>query len=349
MQSLNFNAADSNQIAKAAEKAGISSNTFFSFEQNTETGFFLLPPWSSKGSLAREVWEGYLPEKKRWIFWLTWKDEDPDFPNSDPVLCYINSLISDPSANQDELRRMVPRPRYYANALIFGSKKISGNGQFQRSTSFETPQIASLPSKVWNGICALMMRPGFEVPYDPTKAILFLVSRVGSGLNTEYKIDFAGTRGAMGETTPSRYDLRDLVSGKEDQIRDILSNLPDLTKKWSRPDLADDPRIRSYAEEVKRAIKTKVLSGSSSGIPGVSGTFQNPHSSGFVETNQNNHSQVNVPPPPVFPSSSPLVPSAPMTPSGGNFPNPSSAGLPSPSSLPSVPNIQVPAFPAFGK
>ncbi len=254
---IDFRTANAEVIKEYADQAGkFSDASFFNFEKDTETSFFILPPWGETGLLAREIWACYMPNKKRWNAWRTWNHLNSEFGASDPVVAYLEWLKLQPGVDDSEVKNHNPKVRYYCNAIVTGVRK---GGQYQPFQNMKDPQILNMPSTVWNEICAFMQKPGFDVPYDPNRAILFIASRTGSGLSTEYKVTFAGTRGATGEEVPNRYNLAaPELLGSVDGVKEALSNPNDLDKRWSPPK-GNDSNLLARAEEIKALLKAKFL------------------------------------------------------------------------------------------
>jgi hypothetical protein len=271
MTGLKFQTADNGVISKYAEMSGgFGDVSFFNFEQDSETSFFLLPPWKQNRDivlLAREIYESFLPEKKKWVSLRSWGYINPELAASDPIEYHLNQIAEMPGTDFAELKRHKPKARFYANVLVSGVKKLSQGGEFVPFAKFKEPQIINMPTTVWNEICSLMSKPGFEVPYDPANAILFVVSRTGRGLNTEYRVEFAGTRGATGDVTPNRFNLVNHIEVGELQL--LIDNLTDLDKRWPIPDTSG-PEFIQRREEAKRVLNAKFNGINVNQVPGAS-------------------------------------------------------------------------------
>lgn len=255
---LQFNAANEEVIQQYAEDAGkFDSNVnFFTFAKDTMTMFYLLPSWSAERKLiAREIWEMFLPNKRRWTAWRSWDYLNPEFGANDPVVAFYNHLSQLPNVDMADLKRHSPKARFYANVLVTGTKKLP-TGDFQAFEKGAEVQTLNMPSTVWNEICAMMQKPGLEAPYDPNRAICFQVSRTGSGLSTEYKVQPVGSYGPTGDVTPTRYNLAEHFG--HDTMVKILSELPDLDAQWSPPKTGDSTLLMR-ANEAKEAFKNKFM------------------------------------------------------------------------------------------
>jgi len=337
MQDLGFDfqQPDMKIIGRFASAANRTSDaSFFNFDQDSETSFYLLPPWKQERQcvlLAREVWEAFLPEKKKWTSHRTWSYIDPDFGATDPIEEFLDELSEQvPGIDLQEIRRHTPKPRFYVNALIAGTKKLP-HGDFQNNTKIAEPQILNLPASVWNEICVLMSRPGFEAPFDPTSAILFVVQKTGRGLSTEYKVEFAGTRGATGDVVPNRYNLVEHL-GVDVLKRIIGEDMANLDSRWSPPDLNNTNYIQRR-EEGKRALKTKFLK-TSTAIPGAA---QAPFGSAQIGGNA---------PPPMAPAAPAAAPAAPAAAPAAPLAAPAApTGVPAPSAAPPVAPVATQAAP----
>jgi len=348
--SLKFDTADSAVIkAQAEEAAKFSDANFFQVEKDSEAAVFILPPWSQKREnklLAREIWKMFLPSKKNWICWRSWNYLNPEFGSSDPVTHYVDYLKQKPNVDQTELKDHLPRARFYSNILVSWTRKLP-NGNAQQNSNFGEVKIFDMPSTVWNGICLLMQKQGFEVPYHPEKAIMFIVSRTGAGLNTEYNVTFAGQRGATGEETPSRFNLVEAL-GSVDRVQEIINTLPDLDNRWSPPKSGDN-NVIANAEEAKRSLKAKFenIGVDPSSIGGFGNSLGGVQFGGPVSSQPNSIPNVAPPAPSEYTvKTSPSVtvsesvspPSAPSIPGLPNF---------STSTRPSVntPSVQTPGIP----
>lgn len=345
MKNIEFHNADNDVLTEYAKQSRRANTfNFFAIKADTEAMFYVLPPWNSGGRVARELWEGYMPNKKRWTSYQSWAYTNPDLVALDPVVGFLDELASLDGVDPLEVKRYRPRQRFYVNALVTSTRDLAQPGS--PTTPFPNSkevQVVNLPPTAWNEICAYAQRGGFETPWDPNSAILFSVSRTGRGLQTEYKVAFAGSRSATGEETPSRFNL---VEAFGEEIIPIFDNLPDLDERWSPPN-PNDARHMGYAEEVKRSLKNALLSQQQGIVPGA---FAGPQ--GSVGIGGQSLPQFAAPvapaaptapvaPAPVAPVT--MVPAAPVAPAAPVGPT-MIQGVPAPQ-IPQVPNVQIPDFP----
>jgi hypothetical protein len=263
---LNIPQVDMTLINQGASMLG--SGKFHRFSDEGLTWLFLLPPYNQRGQIAKPVFECFgLPGKKRWTGWETWKYINPAYVDQDPVANYLQQLAA---AGHVDAADMMPKPRYYANGILYQTQKIDGT--VEAFTSEPELRIFTMPITVWNGICNLWGQPGHENPAHPASALLFQVQRSGKGRKgTNYSISVQRDV----QLQPSRYNLLHIFG--EEKVMDILQNkIPDLDEKWPAP--SDKEAVE--AQDIIRALKAKFSLGVAPGtvapgaVPGPIGSVQ---------------------------------------------------------------------------
>lgn len=255
MQSSEFNMPEVDMAFITQGASLLDRGNFYRFKDEGTTWLFLLPPFG-RGKIAKEVFECYgLPGKKRWVGWETWKYIDPMIMDDDPVTTYLTQLAA---AGHEEAAKMLPSCKYYANGILFHTQATEGEVK-----SFHTePELRTfcLPISAWTGICNLWAQPMYAdpKPVHPASAVLLQVQRSGKGMQTRYTVS-----AQMGtDFQPLRYDL--FTQFGDAVMRDILSKIPDLDKRWSPPGDAEAVE----AKDIVRGLKAKFDSVGFGQVPG---------------------------------------------------------------------------------
>lgn len=236
-----------NVEASQAALAASQSSSFFKFEENTVSCLYLLPPWSQRGFLARMIRECFLGKNRgRHTCWASYEIfGHPELGRRDPVTQVVFDAYA-ARGKPDNIKKMLPNTRWYANAIIAGTMKLDAQ------TGAELPdyyplmepkqQIVGFTDALWRDLDKVRRAPGIGCIYDPTAATCVIVKRDDTKEITKYTVALAGARGA-GTFTPEKTNLFEyfekLAPGKGAQmVTDILSSLNDLDAKWPMPNEA---------------------------------------------------------------------------------------------------------------
>jgi hypothetical protein len=326
------NADHMKQAAQAAQERAArrsqGSYTFYNLAEGTETYFYVLPPWSERGAIGRVVWQHFgVPEAKQYTCWQTYDIVHPGIGDQCPV---CNALHAVEKVAGDALDRLWGKPRGRVNVLVVGHRKLNANGDAvepffpfaEENPRF--PKILSLPISVYDELMLIQNGPGVGLVCMPDDAVMVIVKRSGTGIDTEYKLDFAGSRDVTGGFTPNRSKM----FTSEDEATACLSKLPDLDKLWPMP----DEELVATAHRVSTAIRMKF------GLPDTpmfAGTSAPAPQTLYAPMAQSAPSYA----PPMMPSAPPYAPVA--------SPRPSAAYVPpmTPSAPPYAPMAQPVAQP----
>jgi hypothetical protein len=296
---LNIPQVDMTLINQGASMLG--GGKFHRFSDEGLTWFFLLPPYNHRGQIGKPVFECFgLPGKKRWTGWETWKYINPAYVDGDPVASYLQQLAA---AGHGDAADMMPKPRYYANGILYQTQKIDGT--IEQFSSDPELRIFTMPITVWNGICGLWGQPGHENASHPAAALLFQVQRSGKGRKgTNYSISVQRDAALQ----PARYNLLEIFG--QEKVMDIIQNkAPDLDETWPPP--GDKEAVE--AQDIIRGLKAKFSLGATPGTvtPGVQ-----PGPVGSIQVGGPAAAPPSVAPAPSFvqPGSVPVTPQQPALP-----------------------------------
>lgn len=246
-------------IRGQAQQAGREAGTFYRFPRDKNVFFYLLPPWSDRGLVAREMWECFgLPNRARWTAWRSWDYRSPGIGDQDPV---VNEMLRLKQEGFLKVEEMLPSSRYYANALIVGEQDPTTSTWEAKEPSVS---ILALPSTVYNEICKLWSQPGYETLAHPKGAILITVIKTGQGMQTRYSTTVHQQIGPQGYQ-PVREDLFQRYG--QDTMVEILKGIKDLDNSgpFFRPP-GDDVKVKGQG--IVRDLRAK-FSGASTLPPGA--------------------------------------------------------------------------------
>ena len=124
--------------------AASQGNANFKFEKNSLTYLYFLPPWSEKGLYARMTKECFLGDLGHWTCLHTYECYQAGISRQDEVVSALFDCWS-ARGKPDNLRRMLPQTRWYANCLIDGVLKYNPDNTTQPYVANETPQQVTIP------------------------------------------------------------------------------------------------------------------------------------------------------------------------------------------------------------
>jgi hypothetical protein len=242
---------------------------------STETGWalyvYILPPFSERGAIGREVFKCYkIPDDKvkTHVSWRTYDIFEPGIGERDPV---VNALRGVEKLAGDKINRMWPSRRVYLNVIANGKKQLddSGNpvGPF---IPFETPgpYVLDLSSGTYDQLITRMSAPGLKPIVYPEHAVLVEICRFEAKGRVNYSLKLMGNEDETGFTP--RYDDLFEKYGKE-QVEAIFGGMTNLDKMWVK---ADEEAIAT-ANRIANTIRIKfgASDGSMPGAPGPGGTM----------------------------------------------------------------------------
>lgn len=250
------------EAAKQASKPK-SDRKYLRCEEGEALYFFLLPPFSDRMSISRDVWKYFnLPDDKNSIFvaWSTYDIYEAGIGEKDPILQALRAVDKHAGGKTS---KMWPGRKAMMNVILAGKKKAdeSGNpiGEFIRPEKVEAA-ILEMSGGASNILMSRIMAPGLEPAFYPDKAIMIELIRKTENGKTKYSVDLVGTKDPMGGGFKPNYVNLFETYGNE-TMTGILQNLTDLDSMWKGPKEED----KVIAHRIANAIRVKF------GIPGVSG------------------------------------------------------------------------------
>ncbi len=234
-----FNPSTSYFIEKATralQERERSRAPFYVQEPDTVLYFYLLPPWNERGALYRTVWTHWqIPSASSVTCWKSYTSMGEQCP----VCTALNAVQVEAGTKVDRMR---PNCKGMLNTLIIGTRSLNARGDpvdpFLPFTE-ENPKAArvlQLSKSVIERLMSAQVGPlGFICM--PSNAVLCMLKKKGTGIDTRYELTFAGSQDAGGNFVPTRTKM--FATDAEAAAclgADGHSGLPDLDKIVPLPD-----------------------------------------------------------------------------------------------------------------
>lgn len=259
--------------AAAGSRVGGGRGNFIKLGNNTVTSFFVLPAWSRKGLLGKEVWECYdLPPKagQKWsrhVAWTTHESLEPGIGAKDPVLRVLQELKA---ILGDKVQRMLPSKSYYVNVIIRGTSQLDKSGNVISGSWVENnPPIVGvirLTPKAYGdlakSVIALSTPPstppshyGAAVPYQLVKGTTI---RKDGSEQAAYLLTPEGRQTAQG-IIPDRVNLVETY-GEAFVKAAYTTDKSDLDALFPMPTEAQRVETEFWASEIRTKVTAKLRS-----------------------------------------------------------------------------------------
>lgn len=260
-------------MGQMQEDADRADDSQFANLVDGTTCFFVLPPWSQRGLLAKPVYKAFLGKKKTHISWKTFEHTAgwEEASQRDPLYLTLKELQTVFGKDDERIKALFPRTRFYANVIIH-STQDGKSGEYKEWKPKSS--IIQLPKGVYDYLCREIVKPNIGSIVNPNAAVCVVVEKSGKGLDTEYKKSLAGQVVPGQGFQPTRENLFQKYG--EEIINEILAKLPNLDEIWTPPSEADQVKAQQLAEEVRQAISSGAAVAGTYQAPGGAGAFGAP-------------------------------------------------------------------------
>jgi hypothetical protein len=229
--------------------------------------FYVLPPYSDRNQISRELWKSYgIEDKKYYTFWKTYEIFEPGIGEKDPVLQALRAVEKHA---QGKIERFWPGRKVAVNVIYVGKKALddTGNpvGTFVPSTE-PGPFIFEFSSRSYDDLMAQAYAPSMKPIFYPEHAVMVECSRQKDGVRTLYNVQLMGNKGVQG-FVPEYTNLFDKYGN--DVMESILGGMVDLDKLWGMP----NEETKAASHRIANSIRVRFgAPGGIIGFPGPSGT-----------------------------------------------------------------------------
>jgi hypothetical protein len=227
--------------------------------------FYILPPFSDRMSIYREVWKCFqMPHEKNKVHtaWRSCEIFQPGIGDEDPVVQALNSVRK---LAGDKVDRMFPSRKVYINVLSVGKRATDEvgepMGEFEYFPSLG-PCILGLSGGSFDSLITKMYAPGVKPIFYPETAVMVELIRIG-GERVKYSVNLMGIKNPTG-FSPQYENLFEKFGNEK--VAELYQNIPDLDKMWRLP----DEKAKAAAQNLANTIRVK-MGGPQVQLPGVSG------------------------------------------------------------------------------
>lgn len=256
-------AAEQAQKERAAKKA----QGQFHFITMKDLGdctlyFYLLPPWSQRGALYRQIWKHFkLPDASYAMCWKSYDVFRPGMGEQCPICNALKAV--EKHVDEKVIDQMWSKGRSHINAFILGKRELNDRGdavdpfifleQFPKKLGVDPkrPRVIELPITVCDELMSQQNGPmGFIcIPKD---AVVCILRRYGEGIDTDYKLTFSGVDDPIGGFRPTRTPM---FQTPEDETACLgtkeAPGLPDLDRIWPLPDTEGVNEAHKIAQAIR--------------------------------------------------------------------------------------------------
>jgi hypothetical protein len=255
-----------------AQRGGGTKGKFHKFESNHKYFFYLLPPWEGSDVYGKEVWECFglpaIPGRKyfRHTLWQTFEASEPGIAAQDPVLAVLQHFKPH---MEEKIKRILPLSgRFYMNAILVGSTKITPDGQPVQDT-YEKERVPLIKtfgvsgptfSKIMNIVVAAD-RSELGRLDNPYAAGMIGIAKMESQ-KISYNADVVGSNTPQG-VVPTRYNLVDELG--ETEVERLYTTIPNLDKMFPPPTEGEKIEAANAARALKEVLGAQLQQKAPSG------------------------------------------------------------------------------------
>jgi hypothetical protein len=264
---LNLGALNA-QISSVGTGGG-SGGKFIKVAPHSVISFFLLPPWSAKGMIAKEIWECYgLPARQgqKWsqhIAWSTYESLEPGISARDPVVNVLREISA--VGGTKLVEKLMPSKSFYINVMVRGVSSLNKDGSVVPNSYVEnnppTVGLLRLTPPTYASLARVLVSMAAHPPYHYLSAVPFSLAKgikvqQGGRELTSYTLLPEGRTTAKGMVP----DMVNLVEEYgESFVRDAYTQrLADLDMMYPLPTESKRVEADMWASEIRRVLSSKL-------------------------------------------------------------------------------------------
>jgi hypothetical protein len=264
----NFSKIQKEQMRQSGNRTG-----YVSLSPNSRLYFYICPPWSEEGLLAKQVWECYnLPcgsdQNKKWrrhTAWLTHEKVSPGLGVQDPIMKVLSAVReSYPGTEAAKVadRSYPHQPKFYLNVIPVATVNLDSSKNELPDTYKAMDEIEVKKLNLSGAAFDELMRMVASVssaessPTHPMTAVQFGLGKTGTGKETRYNVITVGSNVPGKGIVPDVDNLVDKFG--EPKVEDMLENLPDLDADFPVPTESQKVDTQMQAQALKDYFMKKL-------------------------------------------------------------------------------------------